>query len=386
MPRPGPRAETLAVGDGSGPATGRAGGITMLDAAALVTGGAVASVHFREFDEEMAGLTLLGWALLVPAFAWLALTAAGPFVFLVRRFSRRPDGYPGPDDWLWLAFGLPWVVAALVRSGAGGLPESANRAYATCLFSAWPRRPPRRWSGSGGRSPRSTRSRPGPRRPPFLPGPPHPGRHGSAGPSRSPGRSSSGWGWSSPDRPTAEAAMPESDAESPPTADGFRIRDLAGLVVGYGLAGFLLRSFRPGVRDPGRRRGGGPRGVLPLARAGGERAVRPAPRPPGPAPAPRVPTTHPPSRYAGEELAWLGIGGYFVAIAVFVVPSTQHQTPWGAILAVQAFVAAWIVAWWVTRRQSREREPAPPRWTRRAAWVMLVTWPVAWVLLVLLVR
>jgi hypothetical protein len=106
----------------------------MLDAAALVTGGAVASVHFRDFDEEIAGLTFLGWALLVPAFAWLALTAAGPFVFLVRRFSRRPDGYPGPDDWLWLAFGVPWTVAALVRSGSGGLPEGANPVYAAGLF------------------------------------------------------------------------------------------------------------------------------------------------------------------------------------------------------------------------------------------------------------
>ncbi|HEY2156431.1 MAG TPA: hypothetical protein VGH33_12425 [Isosphaeraceae bacterium] len=114
----------------------RAGGLTMLDAAALVTGGAVASVHFRDFDEEIAGLGLLGWALLVPAFAWLALTAAGPFVFLVRRFSRRPDGYPGPYDWLWLGFGLPWVVAALVRSGLGGLPDGTGAIYSAFLYIA----------------------------------------------------------------------------------------------------------------------------------------------------------------------------------------------------------------------------------------------------------
>lgn len=122
------------MGDATGPAPGRSGGITMLDAAAFVTGGAVASVHFRDFEDEISGLTLLGWALLVPAFAWLALTAAGPFVFLVRRFSRRPDGYPGPDDYLWLAFGIPWVVAALVRSGPGSLPGGVNSAYAAGLF------------------------------------------------------------------------------------------------------------------------------------------------------------------------------------------------------------------------------------------------------------
>jgi hypothetical protein len=118
-----------------GPAAG-AGRLTMLDAASLVTGAAVASVHFRDFDEEIGGLGLLGWALLIPAFAWLALTAAGPFVFLGRRFSRRPDGYPGPYDRLWLGFGLPWVVAALVRSALGGLPDGTGAIYSGLLFIA----------------------------------------------------------------------------------------------------------------------------------------------------------------------------------------------------------------------------------------------------------
>ncbi len=131
--------ETRAIG-GSPPAapvrSPRAGGLTMLDATALVTGGAVASVHFRDFDEEIAGLGLAGWALLVPAFAWLALTAAGPSVFLVRRFSRRPEGYPGPYDWLWLGFGLPWLVAGLFRSASGGLTDEAASRYAEFLFVA----------------------------------------------------------------------------------------------------------------------------------------------------------------------------------------------------------------------------------------------------------
>jgi len=114
--------------------TTRPGGITMLDAAALVTGAAVASVHFREFTGEIAALTPVGWLFLVSAFAWLGLTAAGPFVFLVRRFSRRPEGYPGPGDGLWLAFGLPWVAAALLRSGAGSLIDGGNAAYVNALF------------------------------------------------------------------------------------------------------------------------------------------------------------------------------------------------------------------------------------------------------------
>jgi hypothetical protein len=82
----------------------------------------------------MAGLTPLGWVLLVSAFVWLGMTAAGPFVFLVRRFGRRPGGYPSSDDRLWLAFGLPWAIAALVRSGSGALPDGANSVYSACLF------------------------------------------------------------------------------------------------------------------------------------------------------------------------------------------------------------------------------------------------------------
>jgi hypothetical protein len=122
------------VSSGVSDPTIHAGGITMLDGTAMVTGAAVASVHFREFTDEMAGLTIFGWLSILAAFAWLALTAAGPFVFLVRRFSRRPDGYPRPGDLLWLAFGLPWAVAALFRSAAGNLIDSKNTYYVNGLF------------------------------------------------------------------------------------------------------------------------------------------------------------------------------------------------------------------------------------------------------------
>jgi hypothetical protein len=106
----------------------------MLDAAALVTGGAVASVHFREFGEEIEALTPLGFGFLIVAFGWLALTAAGPFVFLVRRYGRRISGYPGPSDLLWLAFGLPWTLAALYKSGAGSLGGRTAVVYGNVLF------------------------------------------------------------------------------------------------------------------------------------------------------------------------------------------------------------------------------------------------------------
>jgi hypothetical protein len=112
----------------------RSGGLTMFDAAALVTGGAVASVHFRPFEDEIGDLTPLGFSFLILAFAWLAMTAAGPFVYLVRRYGRRRAGYPSVPDLLWLAFGLPWAIAALYRSGAGNLSTTANILYGNTLF------------------------------------------------------------------------------------------------------------------------------------------------------------------------------------------------------------------------------------------------------------
>ncbi len=53
----------------------------------------------------------------------------------------------------------------------------------------------------------------------------------------------------------------------------------------------------------------------------------------------------------------------------------------------QAVGAAFVIFWLrIDRRERGQADPAPPRWTRKAARLVLVTWPVAWVLLVLLVR
>ncbi len=93
-------------------------GFSVLDGVALVTGAAVASVHVRGIIRD--GLTGPGWALIWVTFSWVALTAAGPFVFLGRRFARRLAGYPKVGDTLWALLGLPWIVTALLRSAAMG--------------------------------------------------------------------------------------------------------------------------------------------------------------------------------------------------------------------------------------------------------------------------
>jgi hypothetical protein len=102
---------------------GNGGGFTLLDGAALVTGAAVAAVHLR--GAAGFGLARGVWGLFWITFAGIALTAAGSFLFLARRFGRRPPGYPRLGDRLWGLLGLPWVGASLLRTSA---PSGATRA------------------------------------------------------------------------------------------------------------------------------------------------------------------------------------------------------------------------------------------------------------------
>ena len=90
-------------------------GVTLLDVGAVVTGAGVAAVHIRE---AMPAGPLLGpdGALAWLAFAGIALTAAGPFVYSLRRLGRRPPGYPRSGDRLWALLGTPWVLTILIPS------------------------------------------------------------------------------------------------------------------------------------------------------------------------------------------------------------------------------------------------------------------------------
>src|ERR1700737_3271860 len=106
-----------------------------------------------------------------------------------------------------------------------------------------------------------------------------------------------------------------------PKTVGLRIQDLIGLVVGYGLATLLVRTFGAKLDSPSTEEFvalvllyawlglvmSGPL-ILLLDRRG----------PAAPSP---VPTTHPPSRYSGEEMAWLGSGVYFIAVSLFISPA-----------------------------------------------------------------
>jgi hypothetical protein len=104
----------------------------VLDGVALVLGAAIASVHLRDLVSQPRHLTALGWGLVWITFTGVALSAAGPFLFLERRFGRRPPRYPQAGDWLWVALGLPWSTTALLR------PQSGSKALSMLTGTAVP--------------------------------------------------------------------------------------------------------------------------------------------------------------------------------------------------------------------------------------------------------
>ena len=88
-------------------------GFTVLDGAAMVFAAASASLHMRGAARDVHGI---GWLLVWLTFAGIAITSGGTFVYLFRRFGRRPSGYPRIGDKLWALLGLPWIMASPFRS------------------------------------------------------------------------------------------------------------------------------------------------------------------------------------------------------------------------------------------------------------------------------
>ena len=89
-------------------------GLSVLDGVALIAGVAVASVHIRGLiEDELFGP---GWIVVWLTFGWVCVTAAGPFVYVVRRYVRKPLEYPRVGDQLWGLLGLPWLLTAFFQN------------------------------------------------------------------------------------------------------------------------------------------------------------------------------------------------------------------------------------------------------------------------------
>jgi hypothetical protein len=107
------------------------GGFSVLDGAALVMGSAIASIHtLRVMRSDLTGA---GWIMIWITFAWVGVTAAGPFLFLGRRFARRLADYPKIGDRLWALLGIPWLATAVVQSAVPGSEPRQNSLFTTTL-------------------------------------------------------------------------------------------------------------------------------------------------------------------------------------------------------------------------------------------------------------
>ena len=194
---------------------------------------------------------------------------------------------------------------------------------------------------------------------------------------------------------------------NPATRPGrtLRLLDLVALIVGYGLAALLVRTF---WRTPPEET---PLAVtlvlglvytwLGLAMSGPLILLldrRAAPRdhapvrlrvrdrvPPGAGPTvdPRSPAgAEAPARYTRAELAWLSIGAYWIGMTFLVVPARLHDSALAlvAVLQVVAALALWAIV------PSPAAPAAGSSWTHRTAVGLLLTWPLAWAGMILLCR
>jgi hypothetical protein len=109
-----------------------ADGFSVSDGAALVMGSAIASVHILGVKRwEISGS---GIFLVAMTFTWVAVTAAGPFIYLARRYARHLPAYPQVGDRLWAVLGLPWLVTALMQSATSGSEPRHNSLFTLTLI------------------------------------------------------------------------------------------------------------------------------------------------------------------------------------------------------------------------------------------------------------
>jgi hypothetical protein len=165
----------------------------------------------------------------------------------------------------------------------------------------------------------------------------------------------------------------------------FHLLDVAGLVVGYGLASLLVRAYWPDS--------GSPAVVeslvivmvflwLGLAMSGP--IVLLVRRPPT-APAEEDGDERPEPR-TWAELAWLIIGFYWIGLTILVVPGRMGGTIFldSAVLGVFPVLAALGLRLVASRKPPQRSTRGALGWTHRAGVGLLLTWPFVWVGLMVL--
>jgi hypothetical protein len=188
-----------------------------------------------------------------------------------------------------------------------------------------------------------------------------------------------------------------------------RLADLAGIVVGYGLAALLIKAFWHSPELPSMETGAVIGFVylwLGLAMSGPvvlllDRRAAPKEHPPkrlrigrplarseaGEKPGEQGPQAGASSsearpRYTRAELAWLSIGAYWIGMTLLVVPARLHDTPLALVAVLQALLGLGL--WVIGPRGQAPEEDQQASWTHRVSIGVVVSWPAAWIALILL--
>ncbi|MFO0954475.1 MAG: hypothetical protein U0835_25610 [Isosphaeraceae bacterium] len=161
--------------------------------------------------------------------------------------------------------------------------------------------------------------------------------------------------------------------------------DGAALVVGYGLASMLLRAYWPDDASPAPLTVGLMALVfawLGFAMSGPVVLLTRRPPPADPS------VNEIPASRTWAELAWMIIGLYWIGLTMTVVPARMNSTRLvdSAVLGVFPVAAVVVLRVFGPRRTWKNARPpgSGPAWTHRAGVALLVTWPFAWVGLILL--
>ncbi len=170
------------------------------------------------------------------------------------------------------------------------------------------------------------------------------------------------------------------------TQDGrtrFHLLDASALIVGYSLASMLVRSYWPetGMPDVGMiLMIGMVYAWLGLAMSGP--IVLLIRRPPPAVPVPGDEPMAEPRTWA--EVAWLIIGFYWIGLTLIVVPVRMHNTRVldSAVLGVFPVLAALGLRFFGPSHSVAQGDKS--LWTHRAGVALLLSWPFAWVGLIVL--
>ena len=175
--------------------------------------------------------------------------------------------------------------------------------------------------------------------------------------------------------------------DSPPRSlPEFRIQllDVSAMVIGYGLAAVLFRAFWPreAVSPALSLFAIGFYVWLGLAMSGPLLLLRRRHAPPEPEPGPDGPIgAHTPAR-TWAEMAWLLIGVYWIVLGVFVLPIRLHSFRFGdTVLFGLVPLLAGLVLRLFGPGDVQQGNTSKP-WTHHLAVALLITWPIAWVCLI----